>query len=88
MSDLVVTSAGREEGTPNPNPSPNPDPNSNPNPNANPDPNPNPNPNPNPTPNASRSEEGMGFEVGAAVLMVREEGLPHARLEQLYITIV
>lgn len=31
----------------------------------------------------SRSEEGMGFEVGAAVLMVREEGLPHARLEQL-----
>ena len=31
----------------------------------------------------SRSGEGMGFEVGAAVLMVREEGLPHARLEQL-----
>ena len=63
---------------------PNPNPNSDPNPN----PNPNPNANPDPTPNASRSEEGMGFEVGAAVLMVREEGLPHARLEQLYITIV
>ena len=31
----------------------------------------------------SRSEEGMGFEVGAAMLIVREEGLPHARLEQL-----
>jgi len=25
----------------------------------------------------------MGFEVGAAMLIVREEGLPHARLEQL-----